>query len=85
MNKLSIERRAQILGMMVEGNSIRAIVRMTEGVKWLIDVAPDVEGFFAEHPVPQGTTTLAQHLERLRVNVALRDRQHAALAAALSS
>lgn len=29
MNKLSSERRAQILGMMVEGNSIRAIVRMT--------------------------------------------------------
>jgi IS1 family transposase len=28
MNKLSAERRAQILGMMVEGNSIRAIVRM---------------------------------------------------------
>jgi IS1 family transposase len=29
MNKLSRERRTQILGMMVEGNSIRAIVRMT--------------------------------------------------------
>jgi IS1 family transposase len=29
MNKLSRERRAQILGMMVEGVSIRAIVRMT--------------------------------------------------------
>lgn len=29
MNKLPPERRAQILGMMVEGNSIRAIVRMT--------------------------------------------------------
>jgi IS1 family transposase len=29
MNKLSTERRAQILGMMVEGNSIRAIVRMS--------------------------------------------------------
>lgn len=28
MNKLSRERRAQILGMMVEGNSIRSIVRM---------------------------------------------------------
>jgi len=61
------------------------IVRMAEGVKWLIDVAPDVEGFFAEHPVPQGTKTLAQHLERLRVNVAFREREHAALAEALSS
>jgi IS1 family transposase len=29
MNKLSSERRAQILSMMVEGNSIRAITRMT--------------------------------------------------------
>src|SRR5438270_13351121 len=29
MNKLSRDRRAQILGMMIEGNSIRAIVRMT--------------------------------------------------------
>ena len=57
------------------------IVRMVEGVRWLIDVAPDVEGFFAEHPVPQGTKTLPQHLERLRVNVAFRDREHVALAA----
>jgi puromycin-sensitive aminopeptidase len=61
------------------------IVRMAEGAKWLIDVAPDVEGFFAEHPVPQGTKTLEQHLERLRINVALRDREHAALAEALRS
>ena len=29
MNKLTAERRAQILGMMVEGVSIRAITRMT--------------------------------------------------------
>jgi IS1 family transposase len=33
MNKLSTERRAQILGMMVEGNSIRAVVRMTGASK----------------------------------------------------
>jgi IS1 family transposase len=33
MNKLSADRRAQILGMMVEGNSIRAIVRMTGASK----------------------------------------------------
>src|SRR5436309_16053307 len=33
MNKLSTERRAQILGMMVEGNSIRAIGRMTGASK----------------------------------------------------
>src|SRR3954468_451509 len=33
MNRLTAERRAQILGMMVEGNSIRAIVRMTGASK----------------------------------------------------
>jgi hypothetical protein len=33
MNKLSTERCAQIIGMMVEGNSIRAIVRMTGASK----------------------------------------------------
>ena len=33
MNKLSTERRAQILGMMVEGNSIRAISRMSGASK----------------------------------------------------
>ncbi|HWI28815.1 MAG TPA: IS1 family transposase, partial [Stellaceae bacterium] len=33
MNRLTSERRAQILGMMVEGNSIRAISRMTGASK----------------------------------------------------
>lgn len=33
MNRLTTERRAQIPGMMVEGNSIRAIVRMTGASK----------------------------------------------------
>jgi IS1 family transposase len=43
MNKLSIEKRAQIIGMLVEGNSMRSITRMT-GVsintvtKLLVDV-----------------------------------------------
>ena len=62
------------------------IVRMAEGVKSLVqpDVARDVLAFFAEHEVPQGTKTLAQHLERLRVNVALREREGAALAASLA-
>ncbi len=61
------------------------ITRMAEGVKWLVDVAADVEGFFAEHPVPQGAKTLEQHLERLRVNAAFRDRDHEALSRSLSS
>jgi hypothetical protein len=33
MNRLSTEKRAQILGCLVEGNSIRAAVRMTGAAK----------------------------------------------------
>ena len=36
MNRLTTERRAQILGTMVEGNSIRAISRMTGASKTTI-------------------------------------------------
>ena len=36
------------------------------------DVADTVFRFFEDHEVPQGDKTLAQHLERLEVNVALR-------------
>lgn len=43
MNKLSIEKRAQIIGMLVEGNSMRAVSRMADCsintvTKLLIDV-----------------------------------------------
>jgi puromycin-sensitive aminopeptidase len=40
----------------------------------------DVETFLATHPVPQGAKTIEQHLERLRVNVALRAREATRLA-----
>ncbi|MEY2457367.1 MAG: tricorn protease interacting factor [Acidimicrobiaceae bacterium] len=62
------------------------IVRMAEGVRFLTDpaLANEVEGFFAEHPVPQGERTMAQHLERLRVNVTFRRREAERLAAALA-
>ncbi len=62
-----------------------SIVRMLEGVKVLTapEVANDLVGFFAEHEVPQGAKSLAQHLERLRVNVALAEREGARLSAAL--
>jgi puromycin-sensitive aminopeptidase len=62
-----------------------AIVRMLDGIKMLsvADVATEVEMFFAQHPVPQGTLTLQQHLEKLRVNVALREREAEAFAVAL--
>ena len=62
------------------------IVRMVDPVKLLTepDVAADVQGFFAEHPIPQGAKTLDQVLERQRVNVALRAREGDRLLAALT-
>jgi hypothetical protein len=50
---------------------------MLEGVRSLSrpDVAPSVFVFFEDHEVPQGDKILAQHLERLEVNVALRARE----------
>jgi puromycin-sensitive aminopeptidase len=61
------------------------VVRMCEGIRTLTapELAADVQGFFAEHQVPQGEKTLAQHLERLKVNVALRDREAEAFAASV--
>ncbi len=61
-----------------------SIARLLEGVRWLSDpeVAADVAGFLEAHPVPQGARTIAQHLGRLAVNVALRDREASRLAAA---
>ncbi len=54
-----------------------SIVRMLEGVRLLSapTVAPRVFAFFEDHEVPQGDKSLAQHLERLEVNVALRARE----------
>ena len=63
------------------------ISRMIESVKLLntpVDVA-DVQGFFAEHPIPQAGKTLEQVLERQRVNAAVRERNEIALATALRS
>jgi puromycin-sensitive aminopeptidase len=63
-----------------------SIVRMLEGVRTVTDetVAADVQGFFAEHEVPQGAMQLAQHLERQKIGVALRKRDGVVLAAALA-
>jgi puromycin-sensitive aminopeptidase len=62
-----------------------SIVRLLEGIRTLTDpgVAADVQGFFAEHEVRQGSKQLDQHLERQRAGVDLRARQGEALAAAL--
>lgn len=59
-----------------------SIVRMLDGVRSLHrpEVAETVFSFFEAHEVPQGDKTLAQHLERLAVNVALREREAARLA-----
>jgi puromycin-sensitive aminopeptidase len=63
-----------------------SIPRMLDGITALTspEIAQDVQAFFAEHDVPQGRQTLEQHLERLRVNVALREREAERLAAALA-
>jgi puromycin-sensitive aminopeptidase len=61
------------------------IVRMVDAVRLLTDesVAADVQAFFSEHPIKQAAKTLDQILERQRVNVALRAREHDRFAAAL--
>jgi puromycin-sensitive aminopeptidase len=61
------------------------IVRMLGGVKALSrpELAADVEAFFKDQEVPQGRLMLEQHLEKLRVNVSLRQREAARLADAL--
>jgi len=64
-----------------------AIVRMLEGLTLLAEpeVAAEIEAFFAQHPVPQGALTLQQHLEKLRVNVALHVREAESFALGLHS
>jgi puromycin-sensitive aminopeptidase len=61
------------------------IVRMAEGIRAMStpELARDVEAFFAEHPLPQATKTLAQHLEAMRVNVGLREREAERIATAI--
>ncbi|MBW8827379.1 MAG: M1 family metallopeptidase [Acidobacteria bacterium] len=63
-----------------------AIPRLLGGITALStpELAADVEAFVAAHPVPQAAKTVEQHLERLRVNVALRQREAARITAALA-
>jgi puromycin-sensitive aminopeptidase len=63
------------------------IVRMVGSITTLTTphVVADVQGFFAEHPIPQATKTLEQLLERQRVNADLRAREAEPLAAALAA
>ncbi len=63
-----------------------SVPRMLGGVTRLSqpEQAAAVEAFLAEHDVPQGRLQVRQHLERLRVNVALRQREAGRLADALA-
>ena len=62
-----------------------AIVRMLGGVRALSkpEAAEAIFRFFEAHAVPKGRRTMEQHLEKLRVNVALREREAAGLAKVL--
>ncbi len=63
MNRLSTERRAQIVGMLVEGNSMRATARMA-GVsfntvsKLLLDLGEAAAAYHDEHVRELGTTVV---------------------------
>ncbi len=62
-----------------------SMIRMVDPVKHLNtpSAVADVQGFFAEHPITQSATSLAQVLERQRVNAAFRERDAADFATAL--
>ena len=64
-----------------------SLSRMLAGVTALDrpEPAARVRDFIAAHPVPQGAKQVAQHLERLDINVALRTRESDRLAAAVLS
>jgi puromycin-sensitive aminopeptidase len=53
-----------------------SIPRMCEGIIGLVSpkLEADVKDFFAKHPVKQGAKQMEQHLERLRIAVACKER-----------
>ena len=62
------------------------VARMLEGVRTFTDpaLAREVDSFVAEHPVPQASRLVVQHLERMRTNVALAERTRGDLGTALT-
>jgi puromycin-sensitive aminopeptidase len=56
-----------------------SIARMCNGIRAVSDpaLAAEIEAFVAEHPVEQAKQAMAQHLERMRVTVALGERVRA--------
>ncbi len=64
-----------------------SISRMVGGIRGLRtrELAAEVEAFFAEHEVPQGALTIAQHIEKMWVNVRLGEREGALIGQAAQS
>ena len=58
-----------------------SIVRMCEGIMMLVTPAleADVLAFFTAHPVKQADRTLQQHIEKLRIAIACKQREAANL------
>ncbi len=61
--------------------------RVVEGLPALSqpDVAADVKGFFAEHPIPEAARFLVQNLELLDTNILLRERETPVVSAYFAS
>ena len=80
----AVERHWEQINARFPSNSI---VRLLHGIRAIhdADLAGAVERFLADHPVPQGKQTLAQHLERMRVSVATRQREVERLSSALAA
>ncbi|HEY1116552.1 MAG TPA: ERAP1-like C-terminal domain-containing protein, partial [Acidimicrobiales bacterium] len=59
--------------------------RLVEGITEITDpeLAADVESWLAEHPIPEAATLIAQHVERMRVQVAVHGREAGHIAGAL--
>ncbi|HAS09948.1 MAG TPA: hypothetical protein DCS55_05415, partial [Acidimicrobiaceae bacterium] len=59
--------------------------RLVEGITSITDpvLADEVEQFLADHPVPEATTLIAQHVERMRVQVAVHQREAGQVASSL--
>jgi len=59
--------------------------RMLEGIADQTDraLAEEIERFLADHPVPEASTLIAQHVERMWVQVALHEREAGRIAGSL--
>ena len=59
--------------------------RLLEGITWQVDDTSlsDITSFIDRHPVPEAARTIAQSVERLRVNRATLDRERSRFTAAL--